>query len=135
MTAPTIADHQKNAVRFPSCCCGAVWRQRGNSTGHCTRCHETFQGIELFDRHQHIQPDGSVRCLDPHSIKLRHQLLELVEGVWRGPRMPDHVIAARFGTRDATEPPPETAQTPEQARNAPVEDQDAPDAPHGRSDT
>lgn len=43
------------------------WRQRGNRTGHCSGCHETFDGIEAFDRHQTV-PDGRVVCADPATL-------------------------------------------------------------------
>jgi hypothetical protein len=103
MTAPTMADHRRDAVRYPACGCGAVWKQRGNLTGHCTRCHHTFDGIELFDRHQTTDDHGTTHCKDPRTMRLKHEPLILVDGTWRGPRMPDHVIAARFGSRRATE--------------------------------
>jgi DNA (cytosine-5)-methyltransferase 1 len=71
MTAPTLADHHRDAVHYPACNCGAVWRQRGNLTGHCTACHQTFQGIELFDRHQ------STDVRRAHSMTTRPRLLDL----------------------------------------------------------
>lgn len=45
--------------------CGKSWVQSGNRTGHCPRCHVTFQGVRTFDWHQKLQPDGSVLCRTP----------------------------------------------------------------------
>ena len=103
---PTLEDHHKDAVRYPACNCGTIWRQRGNLTGHCTKCHETFEGVSLFDRHQHTGPDGRTICTNPADITLgkAETRLEQVDGVWRGPRMPADVIAARFGTRTGDDP-------------------------------
>lgn len=43
--------------------CGKSWRQRGNRTGHCSGCHETFEGLSLFDAHR----KGGV-CADPRKM-------------------------------------------------------------------
>lgn len=40
--------------------CGRSWVQRGNRSGHCAGCHETFYGLRAFDGHRQ---DGA--CLDP----------------------------------------------------------------------
>lgn len=49
--------------------CGKTWMQRGNKTGHCSGCHETFEGISLFDAHQrHRDPRGIPTCLDPATM-------------------------------------------------------------------
>lgn len=52
-------------VKHPKC--GKSWIQRGNRTGHCAACHETFEGASLFDAHQRVSPDGTgaVTCSDP----------------------------------------------------------------------
>jgi hypothetical protein len=68
--------------------CGKGWKQRGNRTGHCSGCHETFEGIALFDAHQRRSADGSLVCLDPAVMKHRGKRLRLVYGTWRGPQMP-----------------------------------------------
>jgi hypothetical protein len=75
--------------------CGKSWVQRGNRTGHCAKCHETFEGIAIFDAHQRINDDGSVRCLPPAEVgtgskrKGTWEALRLVNGTWRGPAAPD----------------------------------------------
>ncbi|MFK4760324.1 hypothetical protein ACI3KS_05250 [Microbacterium sp. ZW T5_45] len=43
--------------------CGKSWKQRGNRTGHCSGCHQTFEGVTLFDQHRR----GGV-CADPRSL-------------------------------------------------------------------
>ena len=43
--------------------CGQSWRQSGNRTGHCSGCHQNFDGLSAFDRHRR---DG--KCLDPASL-------------------------------------------------------------------
>ncbi len=72
--------------------CGKTWVQRGNRTGHCGGCHETFEGIALFDAHQSLNPDGSVICADPAQMTYRKQPLRLVDGTWRGPEMPKNLF-------------------------------------------
>lgn len=84
----TMEDHQADAVRFPACSLGHVWKQRGNKTGHCAKCHATFEGIDLFDRHQ-SSVDGVTVCADPAGMTIRGVPLELFDGAWRGPRMSD----------------------------------------------
>jgi hypothetical protein len=72
--------------------CGKTWHQRGNRTGHCARCHETFEGLALFDRHQVLQSDGSVKCRDPRDASVKGYPLRLVDGTWRGPEMPKGIF-------------------------------------------
>lgn len=67
--------------------CGKSWRQRGNLTGHCGKCHETFEGLKAFDAHQRILPNGQVHCLDPSTVKLDGAVLRLINGTWRRPGM------------------------------------------------
>ncbi|PPF56068.1 hypothetical protein C5B94_03875 [Clavibacter michiganensis] len=74
--------------------CGKSWRQRGNRTGHCAACHETFEGITAFDAHQAQQPDGSVKCRDPRDTSVNGHTLRLVDGTWRGPAMPKDTFKA-----------------------------------------
>ena len=73
--------------------CGKSWKQRGNRTGHCAGCHETFEGLSLFDAHQRLAADGSVICADPALMTYRQNKLRLVEGTWRGPEMPKDLLA------------------------------------------
>lgn len=73
--------------------CGKSWRQRGNTTGHCARCHETFEGLGLFDWHQVVQGDGTVKCRDLRSGAAIRRGLRLVDGTWRGPEMPKELLA------------------------------------------
>lgn len=68
--------------------CGRSWTQHGNRTGHCSGCHETFEGLSLFDAHQRIEADGSVICLSPASMMYHGEPPRLVDGTWRGPAMP-----------------------------------------------
>lgn len=50
--------------------CGRSWRQTGNRTGHCSGCHETFEGIGLFDAHQRNRDaTGKPECLDPETME------------------------------------------------------------------
>ena len=72
--------------------CGKSWRQRGNRTGHCAGCHETFEGLAVFDAHQRQNPDGTVLCLNPEDVEFRKDRLRLVDGTWRGPGMPEGVV-------------------------------------------
>jgi hypothetical protein len=75
--------------------CGKSWTQHGNRTGHCAKCHETFEGITVFDMHQLIGEDGRVTCRDPRTITIGKAKvpLRLVDGSWRGPGMPNAVKA------------------------------------------
>jgi hypothetical protein len=73
--------------------CGKSWTQRVDRTGHCAKCHETFEGLALFDAHQAIQPDGSVICHDPAVMVFREAPLRLVGGMWRGQEMPKGTFA------------------------------------------
>jgi len=87
----TESPGDKRRVTHPKC--GKSWIQRGNRTGHCAKCHETFEGLTAFDAHQKLNDDGSVRCLPPASVKVGGQLLRLVGDSWRGPGMPESVRA------------------------------------------
>lgn len=70
-----------------SCKCGARWRQRGNRTGHCSACHQTFEGLAVFDSHQRESAEGKTVCLPPDRIWFKGKRLRLVDGTWRGPAM------------------------------------------------
>ena len=69
--------------------CGKTWRQVGNRTGHCSRCHQTFQGSTLFDGHQTMNARGDVVCADPATTPIRGHWLhfdaEHGDGVWTYP--------------------------------------------------
>jgi hypothetical protein len=69
--------------------CGKRWKQCGNRTGHCAKCHETFEGITVFDKHQRMNEDGSVTCRNPADVLISKQPLRLVDGTWRGPGLPE----------------------------------------------
>lgn len=45
-------------------CGGCDTRWAGVSRCHCAGCHETFSGLELFDRHRR-DVRGTPTCLDP----------------------------------------------------------------------
>lgn len=55
--------------------CGKSWRQRGDRTGHCGRCHLTFEGTALFDAHFERMPDGRVTCKNPAEMKFNKEPL------------------------------------------------------------
>lgn len=70
--------------------CGRSWRQRGNRTGHCAACHETFEGEALFDAHRRDSAEGQRICLDPREMAHRGVQLAFVDepgtdGSWRAP--------------------------------------------------
>jgi hypothetical protein len=88
----TRDDHTKDPIRFPICPKGHVWKQRGNRTGHCSKCHRTFEGIKLFDAHQRTI-NGVTHCLNPNDMTVAGEAIFLVEGSWRGPRMAEGVFA------------------------------------------
>lgn len=75
--------------------CGKTWKQRGNTTGHCAACHETFEGLGLFDAHQRLSQTGRVICAVPAAMVYRGEPLRLVDGTWRGPAMPLAVLEGR----------------------------------------
>jgi len=81
--------------------CGKSWKQHGNRTGHCAKCHETFEGVTAFDAHQRINDDGSVTCLDPRTIKVSGVFLALRDGSWRGPGMPQ-TLRDQYASKEAT---------------------------------
>ena len=41
--------------------CGKSWKQKGNKSGHCGNCHDTYYGITAFDAHQRLV-DGRIVC-------------------------------------------------------------------------
>lgn len=59
--------------------CGRTWKQRGNRTGHCARCHETFEGLGLFDYHMAVGV-----CSQPSELEYpTGYALQLINGSWR----------------------------------------------------
>ena len=54
--------------------CGKKWLQRGNRTGHCGGCHETFEGLALFDAH-FDRSGGGLVCRDPREMTFRGEAL------------------------------------------------------------
>lgn len=70
--------------------CEKTWQQRGNRTGHCAACHETFEGLAVFDAHRRLNDTGTRICTDPALVMFRKEPLRLVDGTWRGPERPDN---------------------------------------------
>lgn len=77
--------------------CAAIFRQRGERTSHCTSCHETFEGLTLFDAH-FVDTANGRSCKKAATMKWRGVKLRLVEGTWRGPAMDK----SRFGAGAAS---------------------------------
>lgn len=77
--------------------CGKTWNQRGNRTGHCSKCHETFEGLSLFDWHQVLAVDGSVICRDPSEPRWASKGLRFIDGTWRGPAWAADVFKQESG--------------------------------------
>lgn len=77
------------AVRVSHGACGKSWLQRGNRTGHCSKCHETFEGVALFDAHQSLDDAGRVICADPRTMTFRKQPLRRTGDSWSGPALPE----------------------------------------------
>jgi ribosomal protein L34E len=98
----TMDDHRRNAVQFPACSLDHVWRQRGNRTGHCAKCHETFEGISLFDAHQTVK-DGKTICKDPRTEAIGGKTLRQVDGAWRGAPIGDAAWWGKSGSGNVAE--------------------------------
>lgn len=90
----TIQGHQPGPVsgstnvpepRKPYGCGGCDSRWSGVSRCHCSRCHHTFAGAALFDKHQHLRNDVGY-CDDPSAMtnsKTGAQLMFLDDaGIW-----------------------------------------------------
>lgn len=89
--AVAVEERHQSIRRTAHGACGRSWVQRGNVTGHCAACHETFEGERLFDRHQHLTAQGKVQCSDPGSMVIDGQPLRLVDGTWRRRGMPPEI--------------------------------------------
>jgi len=79
--------------------CGKSWKQRGNRTGHCAKCHETFEGVTLFDWHQLLDDEGRVTCRTPADEKWQSKGLRLVDASWRGPELPEGTFRRQSDVR------------------------------------
>lgn len=72
--------------------CGKEWS--GTRACHCSGCHETFSGVDLFDRHRTLHGEhGTCR----HPSELRG--VELRDGVWARPAMDEAAKVKAFGGR------------------------------------
>lgn len=80
-----IDDQDRNGRTTPSCAgCGGIWHQKGNRSGHCSNCHETFGSLSAFDRHQRMI-EGKVVCFDPESVGLVMSVDKVGTEQWRCP--------------------------------------------------
>lgn len=68
-------------------CSGCPARWTGANRAHCSnpRCHRTFAGVGLFDRHR-----VGYRCVDPATLPG----MEFRDGLWRGPEATEDQRAA-----------------------------------------
>lgn len=77
--------------------CGKSWKQRGNRTGHCARCHNTFEGERLFDAH-FVRVGNGVECRDPASMLFNKRPLvfdgTFGDGSWRRSDLTDVAFGA-----------------------------------------
>lgn len=69
--------------------CGKSWLQRGDRTGHCSACHNTFEGNTLFDAH-FDRTGGDLICRDPAEMTINKEPLTFDpthgDGSWSAPR-------------------------------------------------
>jgi hypothetical protein len=72
--------------------CGKKWHSSGNRTGHCALCHQTWEGVTLFDKHQRVSADGLVICLDPATIEFPkgYPLKQDEWGTWSSTKRNEH---------------------------------------------
>ena len=75
--------------------CGKTWRQRGSTTGHCAGCHETFEGITLFDAH-FTRDDEKLACKNPNEMEHPRgfKLIE-INGAWRSTKPHPKALESR----------------------------------------
>jgi hypothetical protein len=94
----------KPATRPPlqNTCGGCRARWAGDRPCHCSACHRTFAGVNLFDMHRTAKGERG-ECLPPATIRNRAEqpLMFFRNGMWRGPEMTDEQKAAAFGRGDA----------------------------------
>lgn len=81
--APETAKRQP-AIDVRCSTCGHAWHQYGNRTGHCSGCHQTFEGSALFDWHQRLTDDGEVICARPGDERWDDTLTDTGQS-WRKP--------------------------------------------------
>lgn len=78
--------------------CGKSWRQRGNRTGHCARCHNTFEGERLFDAH-FVRVGNGVECREPASMLFNKRPLVFDgtygDGAWSRTDLTDSAFEGR----------------------------------------
>lgn len=79
--------------------CGKSWRQRGNRTSHCGGCHETFEGLTLFDAHLTHAADGTLTHLKPSEMTFNGKPLAFDgshgDGSWRRTDLTDTAFEGR----------------------------------------
>jgi hypothetical protein len=68
---------------------------------HCARCHETFTGLGLFDKHQDVDYKRTrnllVVCLDPESLGM----VRAHTGAWTTPEGAEKMATATDRLRSA----------------------------------
>lgn len=69
--------------------CPSVWT--ANTAAHCSRCHQTFAGVSLFDAHR-AQFGERGACEDPEVVGLVFR-----DRMWRRPEMTEEEKINRFG--------------------------------------
>ena len=90
-----MTKHQ-NRLTHPAC--GRTWRQKGNASGHCATCHETFYGITAFDAHLSRGDDGRPICRHPDTITKPGPWWRDDDGQWHlGKRMTPEQIREAWG--------------------------------------
>lgn len=82
----------------PNTCGGCKARWTGERPCHCSACHRTFAGVNLFDMHRTAKGERG-ECLTPATIRNRVEqpLMFFRNGMWRGPEMTEEQKAAAFG--------------------------------------
>lgn len=72
---------------MPTCpdptCRNPTWT--GSRPCHCSACHETFSGVELFDRHRDRRGEHG-HCRDPKTVAGAERW---TDGIWHMPGMSD----------------------------------------------
>lgn len=84
-------------------CSGCDARWGGGAECHCGSCHHTFSGVTLFDAHRFID-DEHGGCRNPAEVTVLKRgttvpvaVMEFRGGMWRGPKLPDEVLAKLRG--------------------------------------
>lgn len=101
--------------------CRKAWKQRGNRTGHCSGCHQTFEGLTLFDLHRR----GGV-CADPQQMVVAGKPLIFDathgDGTWRSDTSE---LKAAYERLERAEGTPGAGDTPEAANRQNVSQPEA----------